>query len=507
MQLQLADLQYLAPELTLVIAAVVLALLDLIMPKQWNRQVLGPISLLAVLISGVFVVYWMNEINGSGSSGTIELLAQSYRVDDFANLMKLVLLTGTALILLMSFGNIREKDIPHKGEYYYLFLPATLGAMMMVSSGDMITLYIGLELMSITSYVMVGLRKMHEQSNESAFKYIVNGSIASAFILYGMSFLYGMSGTTNLIGIWEVIRVYDDTLSGLVYLSAFLMIAGFGFKVAAAPFHAWAPDVYQGAPGPIAAYLGVVSKAAALAVLFRVIYNVYFNVGVEEAPIYLDITLGLSILAAASMIIGTAMALKQRNMRRLLALSGVANAGYLLVPIAVSFGDLHFSNFAEFYYYLIAYLFMNIGAFAVLLAVSRTAGHDEMKGFAGLYYRAPYTAVAMTVFLLSLAGLPVTGGFFGKLYIMLGTLHMQMYWLAAIMIATSIASFYVYFSIIRQMYMRRDPEDAPLRINGSLGLSIWICVAATIVLGLFPNVVFAYLDSMFSLFADFFYFS
>jgi NADH-quinone oxidoreductase subunit N len=508
MQLQLADLQYLAPELTLVIAAVVLAVLDLVMPRRWSRHSLGVVSLLALFISAAFVVYWMIRINGEDGTGTIQLLNHAYRVDDFANFMKLLLLGGTALVIFLSLRFHQEREIPHIGEYYYLFLPATLGAMMMTSSGDLITLYVGLELLSITSYIMAGLRKADQKSNEAAFKYIVNGSIASAFILYGMSFLYGMSGTTNLMEIRSAIAVFDPSFSALLYVSAFLMIGGFGFKVAAAPFHAWAPDVYQGSPSPVAAYLATVSKAASIAIMFRVFFNVYWGIGNSDMPIYNDVYLGIAIMAAASMIIGTAMALRQRNMRRLLALSGVANAGYLLVPLAVEFGDpnfsVHFSNFTEMFYYLLAYLFMNIGAFAVLMAVSRTAGHEEMKGFAGLYYRAPYTAVAMTILLLSLAGLPITGGFFGKIYILLGAIQVHYYWLAAVMIATSVASYYYYFAIIRQMYMRTDAEHSGLALNAPLGITIWICAAASVLLGLFPRWIIQYIESIYSIWEDFF---
>lgn len=508
MQLQFSDLLYLTPELTLVIAAVVIAVVDLAMPKRASRHSLGVVSLIAVLVSAAFVLYWMVEINKENGSGPVQLLFHSYRLDDFAHLFKLLILTGAALVLWMSFRYFKEEEIPHAGEYYYLFLPATLGAMVMASSGDLITLYVGLELLSITSYIMVGMRKSNQQSNESAFKYFVNGSIASAFILYGMSFLYGMSGSTNLLVIRQALSVYDPSLSALVYMSAFLMIGGLGFKVAAAPFHAWAPDVYQGAPSPVAAFLATVSKAGAFALLFRVIYNVYFGLGTEDVPIYKDIFTALAVVAAASMIIGNVMALRQRNMRRLLALSGVANAGYLLVPIAVEFGNprfsVHFSNFTELFYYLIAYLFMNIGAFAVLMAVSRSAGHEEMKGFAGLYYRSPLTAAAMTILLLSMAGLPVTGGFFGKFYILLGAIQVQFYWLAAVMILTSVISYYYYFAIIRQMYMRTDAGRSGLYMNVPLAVTIGICTMVTVLLGLFPKQMIQYIESVYSVWQDFF---
>jgi NADH-quinone oxidoreductase subunit N len=494
-----SDLLHLAPELTLVIFAIALSLLDLLLPKRTSRNVLGTLALVGIIISALLVALRLNVAE------PIILLNQSYRIDDFANLFKLVLLTGSALIILMSIGSVKRADIPHKGEFYYLFLPAVLGGMVMASSGDLITLFVGLELLSITSYILVGMRKASLQSNEGAFKYIVTGSIASAFLLYGMSFLYGMSGTTNIGEIREALVQMDPSFTSLIYVSFFLMLAGFGFKVAAAPFHTWAPDVYQGAPTPVAAFLAVVSKAAGFAIIFRVMYSVFYGVANNpEAPLFLDMFLAVTVLAAIAMIVGNTLALKQRNMKRLLAYSGIANAGYLLVPIGTHFGFVHYSNFAEFMFFMIAYLFMNIGAFAVLLYVSQSVGHEEMKGFSGLYYRAPFTAAAMVILLLSLAGLPITGGFFGKLYIILGTLQVQVYWLAAIMIATSIMSFYYYFSIIRQMFMRNVDETSDDKLPAPLGATIWICAIATLLLGFFPHWVIGYIEAIFQLTVDFF---
>lgn len=506
--LQWGNLATLAPELTLVIAAILLSLIDLFLPKKVNRDVLGVLSLAAIIVSIVFVVWKMLAMSSGAqpphSAEPILLLGQSYRVDDFANLLKLIFLGGTALIIFMSLGNIRENEIQHKGEYYYLLLPATLGAMIMASSGDMITLFVGLELLSITSYILVGLKKNDLKSNEGAFKYIVLGSISSAFILYGMSFLYGMSGSTNL---GEIARALNDHMGDfevLIYVSFFLMLAGFGFKIAVAPFHAWAPDVYQGAPTPVSAFLAVVSKGAGFAILFRIIYSVYFRLGGDPSShLSGDVMLTVLIVAAIAMIVGNTAALRQHNVKRLLALSGVANAGYLLVPIGVSMKTLHTSNFSEFTFYLLAYLFMNIGAFAVLMIVSRAAGHDELSGYAGLYYRAPFTAVAMTILVLSLAGIPLTGGFMGKLFIILGAFQMQSYWIAAIMMATSVISLYFYFGIVRQMYMRSVGETAEVRVPVTLGITVWMCAIATIILGVMPNMVTNFINHFFSVLKDF----
>jgi NADH-quinone oxidoreductase subunit N len=507
-RLTAADIAHLAPELTLVIVAIVLSLIDLAMPRSFNRMLLGWIALAGVALSVWFVIGDIRGLIAVSQDGMpaapVDLLAGSYRIDNFANLLKLVFLSGTGLILLMSIGTVKENDIPHVGEYFYLFLPATVGAMIMASSADLITLYVGLELLSITSYIMVGMRKKHGLSNEASFKYMTLGSISSAFILYGMSFLYGLTGSTHISEINMLLASDFATFDSLIYISFFLMLAGFGFKIAAAPFHAWAPDVYQGAPSPVTAFLAVVSKAAGFAILFRVFYGL-FGIGQwMGSEIQKDIFLTLSVLAAIAMIMGNAIALKQKNMKRLLAYSGVANAGYLLVPIAAHFGMFHFSNFSEFAFYLVAYLLMNIGAIAVLMQVNSAKAEDDLSVFSGLYYRAPWTAFAMVILILSLAGIPITGGFFGKLFILLGTLQNQMYWLPAVMIATSIISYFYYFGIIRQMFMRSTSVEEPVVLKPTLQITIWICTVATVILGVYPQGLLRYFDQIFSLTRDLF---
>ncbi|TDF93601.1 NADH-quinone oxidoreductase subunit N [Paenibacillus piri] len=488
-----------APELTLVIAAVVLSLLDLLLPRQTNRTLLGWLSLAGIVISGLFVVSYLHPAEPK------QLLNLSYRIDDFANIIKLILLTGAGLITFMSIGSIKKEDISHLGEFYYLLLPATLGGMIMASSGDLITLYVGLEVLSITSYILVAMRKKDLQANEGAFKYIVLGGISSAIILYGMSFLYGVSGSTNISEINTIISQDAASILPYLYLSFFLLLAGFSFKVAAAPFHMWAPDVYQGAATPVTAFLAVVSKAAAFAILFRVLYGVFAIGPLMETPLHKDVLLSLMVVAALAMVLGNFIALRQSNMKRLLAYSGIANSGYLLVPIATQFSMVHFSNFSEFAFYLIAYLFMNIGIFAVLMILERSTGDERISGLAGLYYRAPGTAVAAVLLVLSLAGLPLSGGFFGKLYIMLGTLQTQNYWLAAVMIGTSVVSFYYYFGLIRQMFMRSDFESREVAVPLPLGITLWLCAGASLVLGIVPQLVLNWIERIFSLTQDLFF--
>ncbi|TJY41909.1 NADH-quinone oxidoreductase subunit N [Cohnella pontilimi] len=498
-----SDAWYLAPEITLSAFAVVLALLDLFAPKSWNRNFVGWLAIVGLAAAAGFVAWLMLDFQHAGDNPQVhELLGGSYRVDDFGNLLKLLFLGSSAFIVLASLGSVRTADVPIKGEFYYLMLPAALGAMVMASSGDLITLFVGLELLSITTYILVGSRKRSGVSSEAAFKYLVTGGVASAFILYGMSFLYGIAGTTNVGLIREHLGPMVTDYRALMYVSFFLMIAGFAMKVALAPFHAWAADVYQGAPTPVTSFLAVVSKGAAFAMLYRIFMNIVIFIQ-DDPRVHDDLYLALAVPAAAAMIVGTAGALRQQNLKRLLALSGVANAGILMIPLALQVTLLHASAFSEFFYYLLAYAFMNIGAFAVLTVVSRHSGNESLSAFAGLYHRAPWTAAAMTVLLCSLAGLPVTGGFFGKLFILFGTVQTRAYWLAAILLVTTVVSYAVYFGIIRQMYLRSGDEDGGLRIPGPAAAAIWISVAATLALGFFPKPVLGWIDSFFAVRVDF----
>jgi NADH-quinone oxidoreductase subunit N len=499
------DMLYLAPEFSLAAAFLILIILDLLLPKRINRLSIGWLTLAGILVSLVFVVLRMLDMNqGSASAEAIHLLGNSYRIDDFASLLKLVFLTGTALIVLLALGSARDEEaITDKSEYFYLLLPALIGAMMMASSGNLVTLYIGLELLSLTSYVLVGMRRKSSLSAEAAFKYVVTGGISSAMVLFGMSYIYGITGSVDLGMIAEALPRALNDFKALAYVGFFFMIAGFGIKIAAAPFHAWAPDVYQGAPTPVSAFLAVIAKGAALAAIFRIIFSTaLISVTGEGAEVFKDVFFAILVLAAAAMLVGTTTALRQKNMKRLLALSGVANAGYMLVPIGISITVVHSSNFSEFVYYLVAYLFMTIGAFAVFTVVSRASGHEEIKGFAGMYYRAPWTAAAMVIFVLSLAGLPVSGGFFGKLFILLGAASAKAYWLVAIMVISSVISYYFYFGLVRQMFMRSGNDENEIRIPGSTAIVIWLCVAATIALGLFPGPLMEWINAVFSIKGD-----
>lgn len=492
------DWSYLLPEFIILGFATFLSLLDLFAGKRLGKQVIGWLSFLGTVIATIFVIINMNALDKPYS-----YMTDMIRIDDYGNAFKLIFLAGTAFAILISLSYLKAGEVQHRGEYYYLLLTGLLGAMVMASSADLITLFVGLELLSLSSYVLVGLRKKSRLSNESAFKYVVSGSIATAVLLFGMSYVYGLTGTTH---IYEIsYRLAEAGMAGyqfLVYTAFAFLAVGLAFKISAAPNHMWAPDVYQGAPTPVTAFLAVVSKAAGFALIFRVMMISFFNVSdgtgsgrffFEEGSLY------LGLMAAASMIIGNTMALRQTNVKRMMAYSGIAQAGYLLVPF-VPPTSLFFS---EVIFYLFGYLLVSFGAFAVIMVVSREQETEDLKGFAGLYHRSPVMAIAMSIFLLSLAGIPITVGFFGKFYLFMGTLVVENYWLAAIMIVTSVISYYYYFGIIRQMYMRPGTTEAPMVVPKGIWTFILIMAIATVFFGAFPGLVTDYIQIHFNPSFDF----
>lgn len=490
------DWSYLLPEFIILGFATILSLLDLFAGKRLGRQVIGWLSLAGVVLAMVFVFVNVNVLDKPYS-----YMADMIRVDDYGNAFKLLFLGGTAFAILISLSYLKKGEVSHKGEYYYLMLTGLLGAMVMASSADLITLFVGLELLSLSSYTLVGLRKRSLQSNESAFKYVVSGGIATAITLFGMSYVYGLAGTTN---IYEIsFRLAEAGMAGyqfLVYMAFAFLAVGLAFKISAAPNHMWAPDVYQGAPTPVTAFLAVVSKAAGFSLLFRVLLISFFNVndGVNRF-FFQEGSLYLGLMAAASMIIGNTMALRQTNVKRMMAYSGIAQAGYLLVP----FVPPTTLFFGEVIFYLFGYLLVSFGAFAVIMVVTREQGTEEIKGFAGLYHRSPIMAIAMSIFLLSLAGIPVTAGFFGKFYLFMGALAQENYWLAAIMIVTSVISYYYYFGIIRQMYMRPGTSEAPLAVPKGIWTLVFVLALLAVFFGAFPGLVTDYVQLHFNPSFDF----
>ncbi|MBS4190107.1 NADH-quinone oxidoreductase subunit NuoN [Bacillus sp. FJAT-49705] len=489
------------PEFIILGVATLLTLLDLFMPKSVNRKVLGWIGLTGILAAIASLISLLGH-------GPESILYDTFRLDSFAKAFKLLLLIGAAFVMLLAISYEPKEGITeYRGEFYYLFLAALLGAMMMSSSGDLITLFVGLELLSISSYILAGIRKKNLQSNEASMKYVINGGISTAITLFGMSYVYGITGTTNLLDMARSLLALTDIQHiYLMGLALFMILVGLSFKLATAPFHMWAPDVYQGAPTPVTAFLSVVSKTAGFIIIVRIMMVVFFNTPSSyipnSMPLLIKVQDYIAFLAAATMIIGNVIALRQKNIKRLFAYSSIAQAGYLLVVLA----SMSVFMFDTLWFYLGAYLFMNLGAFAIIQLITQKTGSEDISQFAGLYRRAPILAIAMAIFILSLAGIPGTAGFIGKLNIFMGALAVEPahYVLVSIMIATTVVSYFYYFGVMVQMFFRPAAEQEKIKLPIGLGIVIGVCAFATILFGVAPSIAFDFLHENFNSFSDFF---
>ncbi|WP_051344291.1 NADH-quinone oxidoreductase subunit N [Alicyclobacillus herbarius] len=461
------------PLLVVSVTAFVVMILEFIFLHGNRRWLVWP-SLLGTLVAMVPAVQHF------AAKPTAAL--NTMLVDGFASVFSLLILISAALILLFSYAYSARQ--PLAAEHTYLILFGVAGALAMASAFDLITLYVGLELLSVASYVLIAVRKKSVRSVEGGVKYLIMGSVGSAALLYGMSFIYGISGTTNLVELGQHGSELYQQYPAIVLLGFILMLCGMGFKLSLVPFHMWTPDAYDGAPSPISSFLATLSKTAAFAMLLRMLLFI-FN-GVTS-----DVFYWAGILAAVTMLVGNLIALPQRNMKRLLAFSSIAQAGYALIPLALigpNYTDWT-GLFDSLVFYLFAYTFMTIGAFAVVSVVARARKTHTDDALQGLFQQSPWLAGALTVFLLSLAGMPLTGGFLGKFYIFVETIHFQAVWLGILLFVTSIISFYYYLGWVRQMF-RKDldtrGEAAVIQTHPVMNLLLGLCIAGTLALGIVP---------------------
>jgi NADH-quinone oxidoreductase subunit N len=487
------------PEFIILGVTALLVVFDLFMPNHLSRKILGWIGIAAIFAALVSVA-------GMAGGPVRSILDNTFRIDSFAIAFKMLLLAGAALVLFLAVSYEAKDGLEkYRGEFYYLFLTALSGAMLMTSSGDLITLYIGLELLSISSYILAGMRKDDLKSNESAMKYVINGGISTAMILFGMSYVYGLTGTTNLLDIAQKLSTLSDGnqvyLLGLAFL---MLVVGLAFKLSAAPFHMWAPDVYQGAPTPVTAFLSVVSKTAGFVIVIRILLTVFgaaVTNGPGSEPIIIHMQNYLAVIAGATMIIGNVVALKQTDIKRMFAYSSIAHAGYLLVAVTT----LSSNMFDSIWFYLLAYLLMNLGAFAIIQVVTEKAGSTKIADFAGLYRRSPVLAVAMGILLISLAGFPGTAGFIGKLNIFIGTFYgTSHYVLAAIMIAATVVSYFYYFGVMTQIFFRPVADDSKLNIPFAIMIVLIVAVVGSVLFGVAPNIAFNFMHNHLNIVGDFF---
>ncbi len=468
------DLIYLLPEIILLLTAVVVFALDLIGPKKIAKAALPYVALAGLGLALLGMI---------PSVGKTQPVTTMLVVDPFALFFKALVVFGVALVILTAIPYFRGRT-PYPGEFYALLLITGLAICLAVSAVNLIMIYLSMEFLSITSYVLAGYLRQDRKSGEAAVKYFLYGATASAIMLYGMSLLFGATGTTGLVGIRSALA--GKAPAELIWLTVpalILLLAGFGFKASLVPFHQWAPDTYEGAPTPITAFLSTASKATGFAILIRV-FIVALSVAQQQ---WIALLVAVSVL---TMTLGNLAALRQTNVKRLLAYSSIAQAGYILIGIAAVLADPRrtFTGLNGVLIYLFAYLFTNIGAFSVVIAIEVFTGKVEVKDYAGLARRAPGLAGLLTIFLLSLAGIPPTGGFMGKFFVFGAAVQSQMWILLAIAAVNSVVAAFYYLNIVRYMFFV-PAEDGAERVQVAIPLQVALGVTAlmTLLLGILPG--------------------
>jgi NADH-quinone oxidoreductase subunit N len=473
------DYHAIAPELVLTGALLVLLVVDLIAPAEsrWASSTVAAFGLLASLLPILTLA-----VDGGDRS----LFGGAYVVDDFALVLKGLFLAAGYVTVLISTNEIGEGDY-QQGEYYFLLLSSILGMTVMASARDLVSIFVALELLSIPAYLLAGWRKRDLRGNEAGLKYYLMGVFASAIMLYGMSLVYGVSGTTVLTGISEAVGATADSRP-VVTLGILFVLIGFLFKVSAVPFHTWAPDTYEGAPTPITAFLSVASKAAGFVALLELVLVGFLGRDDVYRPLFW-------ILCAVTMTVGNLIALRQTNIVRLLAYSSVAQGGFILLPfVAVRASDTSTDNaMTAIITYLVIYAAMNLGAFAVVIAVARKTRSGTVASYGGLFEYAPGLAVLMAMFLFSLAGIPPLGGWMAKFVVFRALLTDADGWsvaLAVVAAVNSVIGLFYYASVAREMFFRPVPDEDRTRVRVPLALAaaVAITAVATLVFGVLPGI-------------------
>lgn len=465
---QTVDYVRILPEIVLSVFGIAIMMLDPMVDEEGSQKTLGLIGFIGC-VAALVSTWAMAKYPGLAFSNTI-------RIDSFSIFFTFLVIAIAAVVILSSFEYMAVQRI-RAGEYYALILFGVVGMALMSSAIELVLIFIGLEISSISTYILAGFRRNEAASSEASLKYFLLGSFATAFFLYGVALMFGATGSTNIDIIAQ--RLQSGQVQLLVFAAMALMLVGLGFKVAAAPFQVWTPDVYEGAPAPVVGFMSTAPKAAAFAVLLRVVFAI-------NAPGRFWF---LWVAAALSMTLGNVGALVQDNVKRLLAYSSIAHAGYVLVAFAMTTPANSANGISAAMFYTAAYAAMNVGAFAV---VSHFANAGEryvtLEDYEGLGRSSPLLAATLTIFLLSLIGIPITGGFFAKFYVFSAALRANLIWLTLIGVVNSAVGAYYYLRIIVVMYMREARSEVPVtRIPFGLGVALAISVVATIYLGVLPN--------------------
>ena len=475
------SLAYFTPEILLVVFAAAVIILDLLV-KDRESDWVAYLSLIGLGCSLIAIFITNSLVN---TNEPISLFLGMIRLDGFAVFFKILLLLATAATILFSIRS-EELDVRLKGEYYALLLAITFGMFLMASSTNLLMIFISLETVSLTSYILAGFLTHSPRSSEAAFKYITYGAVASGTMLFGLSLIFGMAGTGDITQISSQIAsvLASGGVSALgVLIAITFILAGIGYKIASVPFHMWSPDVYEGAPIPITAFLSVASKAAGFALFLR-----FFRTGFDTPEILQSIDWGLllAIVSALTMTVGNLAALPQRNVKRLLAYSSIAHGGYLLMGAVL----LTSEGLSAIIFYLIVYLFMNLGAFYVVVLIANESGSEMIESYRGLSSRAPLVAGAMAIFLFSLTGIPPFAGFFGKWLLFNAVISKGFYWLAFIGLLNSVVSLYYYARIIKAMYLESAEDTDTFSFTKSTFALLSVFVVPTIFIG-FLNIFYS----------------
>ncbi len=462
------DLYLIAPEIIVTAFGFLVLLLDVFLPKGERKGYLGVISLIGILFAGLYTFPQMGSVR-SGFEGM-------FVSDGYALFFKLIFLIIAFLTVLISIGYIHREMIEF-GEYYALILFATLGMMLMAAGSHLITIFLGLETMSISIYILAGMMREDKRSVEAALKYFLLGAFATGFLLYGIALIYGATGSLHLKDIAAYITSKNLLRSPMLLMSLVFLTIGFGFKIASVPFHMWTPDVYEGAPTSITAFMATGVKAAAFSALVRV----FFSALPAFRP---DWTSIMWVICVATMTVGNIVAISQTNIKRMLAYSSIAHAGYILVAF-VAGNDLGTSGIL---FYLMAYAFMNIGAFTVVILLGKKGEENTLiNDYAGIGFKYPLLAASMTIFLLSMAGIPPLGGFMAKFYIFSAAVKSKFYWLAIFGVLNSAVSVYYYLRVTVLMYFREsEREITGLQFSPASVLALILAVIGTLYMGIFP---------------------
>ncbi len=467
------DWHALAPELVLVGVLCVVLVADLFLPEE-NKALLPSLAGLGLL--GATIPVLTLAVDGADRS----MFGGAYVVDNFSLVFKALFLLSGYVVVLLSTNYIAEGDYA-EGEYYFLLLSSILGMTVIASGRDLVSIFVALELLSIPAYLLAGWRKTDVKGNEAGAKYYLMGVFATGVLLYGMSLLYGVAGSTMLTEIGAALSDPDSV--PIITMAVVFCIVGFAFKVSAVPFHTWAPDTYEGAPTPITAFLSVLSKAAGFVALAVLVLVAFGDRGDVFAPF-------LWVLAALTMTVGNVVALRQTNIVRMLAYSGISQAGFIMAPLAVA-GEIGADSLDAVVTYLVIYAAMNLGAFAVVMAAARKTGSGEISSFGGLFEYAPGLAALMGVFLFSLAGIPPLAGWLAKFAAFKAVVDGGTWWaysLAVVMAVNSVLALGYYARVGRQMFMEPVPDDdrTPVRVPVSLTAALAICALVTLTFGIVP---------------------